>query len=921
MSTSLRPPQLVVQQNFAARPAGTARSLQPFIYGSLASLIRYDVASERENGFLGTYDDDPAVVEGVAQSLYSWPNLPLGNTVDQDYTELFVESGLFRYFRDITHTAAINVARNKVRLPTTHLRSFGATPSNVIDGGVVNGDLVLVKGVTTGAAPFSVPTYVIGVEGDPVAATVGVPVAASSNITTRVAADTETPAAGNSGDLTLTASATNYDGLATGHLSETYEIEVIVGGAPGTARLSVTSLSGTDNTADLVTVALATPLTISPRGGQVTFAAAGGSAFVLGDKWTVTLTQAYTASSGASAGTYTGLRDRVYIVEVTQGGTLNADPITVAVSSQDGTDTLLPQTVSTDTVNLGSYGLTFTFTAASGLSKGEKFTVAATAASEGNQRTLVLANELPTDVALDDTANLEISIYKSYDTKIARESHLAGLFNYTGEASQLRVRGDIQLTRSDVTLSGTPIAMPLESPSEFTSSSRLYVTTRSWYPTGTDIFSISSETDLDSALEGPTHPDNPLKYGISLCRLGAVGETIHGFNVGDPSVINNWNKALTYGGRSDACYGYAPLSQDPDVLVASAAAVATANSENRNMYRVLWTSSAYVTGGSVLDATTTSNDGIALAVVEDDAGATGTQFTQVRLTSGNADFLALGVRPGDFVRYLYAVDAWGGESYVERVISEVRSATTVIVSVPFAASEAVPKRLEVHRVYDQGELRDHYAAEASQWASDLVRHVVAPVVSIGSYELGAHFITPILSGMRASSPAQQPLSTYQVPGVLRISGLDEMGESALDELAGSGAYICHYRYNDNTVRIRHAITTGDTDIIAKREESMVSARHAALFVFASRLAPYAGRSNSSEGDDFDILVEQITSEMSSAAKQLQTVDFAPEIGGVISSLNDLVVKRSATQADELIVSGTMLLGKPNNRVTFQVLIG
>lgn len=916
---SLRPPQLVVQQNFATRPAGTQQTLQPFVYGGLADLIRYDVTTERSRGFLGQYDDSPAVVEGVAQSLYAWPDRPVGNIVDEDYVKLFIENGLFRYYQDLTQTAYRGNALNKIKSPTVQWQSATGAASNVIDGGVVPGDKVIIRGIDGSSEPFELASYVIGTEGLPIAASVASAVPASTNQGTLVADAVVTTDAGNTDNLSIAADESAYNGLLSDQLTETYTIEVIVAGAAGTARVKVTSLSGTDNQASVQTVALGSDLAIGTRGLVVVFTQDQATAFALGDKWTVAVTQAYTATTLATTGTYTGNRDRTYIVEVIEPGTASTGPIQVFVSSQDGTDTLSAQ-VTTGTFSLGSYGLTGTFTMPVGAVKGDKWTVVATAATTGKRDTLVIAHELPSDIATDDAAELEIDLFKTISMEIPHRSHVTGQYNYTAEPSQLRVRGDIQLTSNSYKLDSTPIVMPLQTVSGFSNTSRLYVQYRSWYPQSNDIFSVASETDLDDALLGPIDPDNPLKYAVSLARLGAVGETIHGFNVGDPKVVAGWSAALTAAGRSDACYGYVPLTQDPDILVLSQSAVNTANGETYNSYRVLWTSSAHVTGGAILSAATTDDEEVALAIVEDDSGATGTQYTQLRIVSGNADLSQLGVRVGDVIRYVYAVDAWGGETYISRTIAEVRSATTAVVSEAFPSEEAVPRRVEIHRTYLSGDLREHYSAEASQWASDLVRHVLAPVVTIGSYELPAYFLNAILSGMRAYYLPQQPLSTMQIPGVLRVGGLDALGEDDLNRLAAAGAFICNYDYRARAVRVRHAITTGDTDVLAKREESMVSARHAALFAINSRLENYAGTINLGDDEQFGVLEEQLRSELRSVAKELQVQGFTPELGGLIS---DLIINRiapSVLQADELLIEGELVLRRPGNSIRFAVLI-
>lgn len=927
MVTPLLPPQLVINQRFAVRPAGTQRRTSVLLFGGLAQTVRFNNTQEKQNGFLGIYDDSPDLIDGVPQTLYTWPHLNPGNTVDPSFTKLFVEDGLFRYFTDDSKHAVLRSQRNLVRLPDYILSTDLFGVSNVVDSGIQVGDIVRILGLDDQLELFEFFSYVIGVRGDLIPASVGTPQAAETNYVNASASTGSVQYGGNWAptDIEVTPNANLYDGRATGHMTEMYTLTVIepgtVGGAGGNIVLSVTSASGQDNTAP-ITLTNASPQTIAvgTRGLTVVLEADSTNSLQVGDFVNIAIQQKLVQRTLAISGSYIGNTDRTYIVQVVDGGNLSDSTTRVRVTSQDGTDitTIKP---AGPTFSLGSFGLIGTFTATDGLSRGDTWVVNAVASKEGIKRTVILAHELPNNVLVDNVdAELEVSFYRKKTAEIPYNSVLPGINNYETESTQIKVRGGIVMTFGDITLGGTAIESELVGYSDKSEFSKLFVNYRAWYPASSDVFSITSRTDLSTALEGVTDPDNPLKYGVSVTRQTAGGETIYVYNVGDPTNMSNWQTAFDRANRSRAVYSYVPLTHNQDVLQMAAAAVSAANSTDLNSYRVLWASSERVTNAPVLDSSFTTNNAVALAVVEDNVLAAGTQYTQVRITSGNADLQTLGIRVGDLVRYNFSIDNWGNEVYDQRIVTEVRSATTLIVDSSLG-QQVIPYRIEIHRNFNSTDLRSIYGQVAASWNSDLVRFVLAPEIQVGSFVLPSFYAAAMVAGLRSNLLPHAPLSTQAIPGVQYVFGLDLFSDNDLNIMAAQGAMICHLDENVGTVRVRHGVTTGDTNQLALREESMVTARHIALFTFHSRLEGYVGRINLSEdGDEFDILSEQIRAELESAGNELRTFGFTPELGGVIRGLTITSIQQSTLQADELIIDGELELGKPGNKITFNVLV-
>lgn len=934
--TALPAPSLTIRQKFAQQATATTQPLSAFIVGPNAFCRRYDQASEKANSLLGTYDPTGTLISGSMQHLYTWPGRPVGSTVDLDFTRLFCDNAFLRYFQDTSHAAVRPTAyRNRVKLSSKIWSSGNGYTTNVGDRGVKVGDPVKISGLDAASAAFSLSTTVIGFVGEPIAATVSAVTQPSSNAPAGNASATITEGVDNTSNIASSfAMASNYSGNAGGIISETYTVEVITGGTAANARLRVTSASGTDNQSSVTPATLGTATNIGTRGVKVTFDEGSSTSFAVGDKWVLAVRMATAAITMTMGGTYVGDKDRTYIVEVVTGEMIaDAHYPRVRVTSQDGSDTCPPIVIApaggftpqanggstSDPFNVGSYGLTATFTTSNGLILGDKFIVTATAAKQGAKRTLVLAHDLPANIPDDTTAALEIELYLKDSIEIPRQAISSGVFNWTAEATQIRVLAGITVYHDDWTVNGVLAALPIVSPTGFGQISQLYAQYRAWYAASSGLLSIGPADDLDTILAGPTDPDNPLKYAVSLARGTAQGETLYFFSVGDPESDVGWKAAINAASRQKAPYGHVPLTLNQNILNLFHAHVqAYGAGEKKNFYRVLWVGSSFFQGGPVVSSANTSNHQVALATAEDGPD-TGTQYTLIRLSGTNADFLSMGVRPGDEIRYLFETDGWGNETYISRTVDQVLSATTLLVDVSVGGIEAVPKKIEVHRTYSASDLVTKYSDAAGVYSSDLVRYVVAPMVQIGSYLVESYYAAALLAGMRSANVPQQSLSTKAVAGVSSVLGLDLLSDSDMDLMAGAGCAIVHYQDETNDVRIRHMVTsTSDSEILPKREESMVSCRHVALFELVSTLRPYVANINLSS--NLTNVQGQIFADITSVKKRLQVMYETEVLGGVIVDITDVQISVPPGLGDTLAISLTLDIAEPGNNITVSVLV-
>lgn len=918
--TALQPPSLRIVTKYTRVSGGADRELPLVLFGGLASVIRYADGLNKADGALGVYNGSPAAIEGIPQTLYPWPMLPVGNVVDLNSVKLHVEDGLWRYHEDTDNDAIVNADRASFTAENGVI--FGTNSSGtstVVDGGVKVGDYVRITAANQISGRSELVTSVVGLRGEIVNSSYTGATLSSTAHPTQSASSSVVSSPASAVNISL--NHTNYNGL-NGNPNESYTIEVIVGGAAGTAVLSVTSASGNDNVASLQTVALGNPLTLTSRGLVATFSAnVAITTFTVGQKWVVSVSDVVAARTITTSGTYTGLTNRTYIVEVVTGGWLVDGAVQIRVRSQDGTDQLSPVTLTeaatgvSGSFAIGSYGITGVLNAASGVVKGDSWSIVATAKHTGALTVVELSDTLPSTVIVDSTT---VAMTYEFYRVVTREipDAVGSDRNWQAEATQISVRSNIDLEIDGVTLGGTAIVCRLYGTTDIPSLSKLFVSYRAWYPIMTAPVQVLSSANLDVALNGPLDPDNILKFGVNCARYTAGSNSVFVMAVGDPTDIDNWTAAASAADRMPNLYQYVALTDDEAAHGVIAGAIAGSNSETSDTNRVGWLAAPKVSGEKIVsDAVSTDNE-LVLAVIEDDSTASGTQYTQVRITSGNANIQTAGVRIGDRIRYDFDVDAEGHETYELRNIVSIRSGTTFTIDSALPEN-GIPKRIEICRVFTPADLVEYYSRKASAWGSEHMRYVVCPEISVSGKVVPGYFGAAMVSGMRTSILPHQPLSTIAVNGIEAVYGLETLTNNDLNLLAGAGCMLVVFDHIYQSVIVRHGVTTGETEVLAKREESMVTARHLATRIIRSRLRPLVAQININSLEDDDRVEELVRSSMDSIRGQLMTLYYTPELGGLIADLIIDEVVVSHLQLDEVIIRGRLFLGRPGNVITFE----
>lgn len=860
-------PQVQVFQDLQRQPAVEANPLSAHISGGHAHLVRWTDANERETGYLGLYDR-------VTNNDYAWPTRPAGSIVDQSYTRVFVKDALLRYFTDAV-SAGGTIYRtagsfNRIRANSINFVTANGTSrsAGLADRDVRIGDVIKVTGTPTGGGGLrTLWTHVVGFVPEVVASVVGsaAPIAGNRNTGTLSTAISQT--AGPENCVTATSSAASYNGLPAGRTTETYTIQVLqssINGNHTTAVLRAISASGTDNVMSFSPAAAASPTAIGTRGLTVTFGIGSGpdcsdsavndgvseDDLIAGQIFTVTVSQAFTATTVTSGGTYSGDTNTTYIVEVTKGGTFAQSP-EISVTTTNGYDQSGPTVVSglSVAVPIGSRGVTMTFAGSTqGLAKGDRFSVTATAATAGAIKTLVLADNLDSGFATNDDLAIELFIREQELELTANRTGFAPLKNWTQDANDLTVNSGVTVFHPTWTSAGVPQPLPLYS-SAALDYGKVYVHYRAWLSTlSGQMTSVSDVSELDE-ISGALTPDNPLKWGVFTALSNNNGTPVLFTSVADPGSLDSWQALFDVLLSSDEAYGLVPLTRDPAVLQLFRAHVDSTSSPLVGLWRTAWFNLSGVpekplvsAGSSVpgYTAATTSNGTDALAVFEE-FGSTGA-FTVLRVPANNSRFTTNGVRPGDIVRALYVGDGFGEFTYSTFEVESVTSESQLkLVSGPSVA-QPVPAKIEVWRTLSLTEEAEEVGKAAAAYGNRRIRATWPDVIeSAGTVQPG-YFLNCALAALASAVLPQQGLTNVEVAGFSAVSRTTQFSRAQLDVMAGSGVWIVT---RDNTGKIfnRHAVTTGAYDDINQREESITRNIDSISYRFKDYLKPFIGVTN------------------------------------------------------------------------------
>ena len=916
-------PQVKVFQEFRLAPVATAGVLNAHISGGHADLFRYSDANEKQSILIGSYDY-------LNDTSYSWPAIQAGSVVDLDYVKLFGEEVKLKYYQNDAGVGGTVVPvagyPNRIKANGVAFASNGSSyPKSAAlkDRGAKVGDAVYVRGVN-GSTTYELNTKIVELLGDDVAAAIASASAASTNKTSQSAATSVDDLGSVKNSITVTANAASYDGREDGAIDEYYTVEVIQSSRDGdltTGKLRVTTSSGLDNVASVTPAAAGGFTTIGTRGLSIEFdinATASASShavadevspndLVVGQKWRVHVVQSFTPSAATSAGTYTGTKDTTYIVEVTKGGAFASSP-EISVSTTNGVDYAAPLVVNAASTafNVGNEGVTVSFNN-TGLCKGDKYYITVTAVASGYLRTLVLADDLPTEIQSAADLDIKLFILKNIEIPKNREESAPNV-NYTASLTELILKENATAFDSEWTDAGVKVALPIE-------SATLYLQYRAWLPTYVSEFGSINDTASIPATLGTLHPDNPLAWGVFMALQNSNGQEVRFTAVSDPLDVQAWLAVLDVVGDREDLYNLVPLTFDQTVLDAYSAHAKDQSGEEVGRWRAVVLGVRADRTKSVVDASSTTDKEEALATISDDPLTSGTQYTRLSVPANNAKFVTKGVRAGDKVRYFYATDGFNRVSYTEYTVNSVISENSLNLKSGPAAPVAVAQKVEIWRSQNNTEYSTFVAEKCGKYSSPRVVAIANDNVTLSAYSgQPSYYLAAAVAGLRSGVNPHQGLTSVSLSGVDYIGeAITNMNVAQLNTIAGSGGWII-IKAEDGSFINRHAVTTDNTDL-NRREEQVRTNVDNMSYAFRRGLVPYIGRTNVTSGTltDIDITLRGIGDGFKS------DVGFA-NIGPQLIDYEIVELRQHAVLKDHVVAVINLTIPYPLNNIDLKLVV-
>lgn len=894
---SYEEPSVNVFQNLGISPSASVTDRPALILGPDLQTVRFSNLTERALGLLGAYDS-------ANETGYVWPGKEAGAVVDQAAARLHVVDGLLRYFAStsqvIESTYQDDGFRNRLRCATLAFQTANGTSRSAVfrERDVKVGDHVKVTGTDLDDETLVFNAKVSGFVADPVAAAVDAS-EDDDNQATVSAGATVTAVSGNTNTTALESGdvdASAYDGAADGDVEDVYTVEVL---STVPLLVSITSASGNDDVASLA-VTVDEEADLGTRGA--TFTLGAGSGLAVGQAWEVAVRGTFTAVTATAAGTYTGLEDTTYVIEVTKGGDF-ADSPKISVSTTTGLDASGPHTVtSTSPILIGQYGVTVALSGQP-LRKGDRFFVDATAASEGAVRTLVLDKSLPLDflgagdiessLPTPDVA-IELSLVRTVEIPKNRIGH-APAVNFSTSATEITVKDGILLQDAEwVDADGDQLDLSLVGGTLHAgySAFRAENTTEVQYIEAGDSLSDFFTT---------TGVDNPIALAVSIAMANSAGARV-GFLAVPSSDIDDWNAALDILTVTDDVYGIVPCSQDPEVVAAVAAHVASVSGPDTGRWRTLFCSPLVPRSFAV------SAD--MLATISDDPDTSGAQNTIV--IAEGASFVSDGVRPGDTLRYAFQQDGFGSEAYATAAIDAVISEDELrLVSGPSAAVNVAAK-IEVWRTRTNAEQATAVAASSASFGDRRVRALYPDVVEVAGTSVPGYHLGAAAAGLRSGTMPHQGLTGISLAGLSGVSALQGWSRSNLNTAAAGGTWLVVRSTRTGAIYTRHALTT-DMASVNYKEEAVTSNIDDISYTLLNAFASFRGRTNVTPGN-----LEYIRTSANGILEAKNAVNTSVTLGSQITEIGDIVVAPHPVFRDRAVMAVNPLVPYALNNLEIHI---
>lgn len=829
-----------------------------------------------------------------------------------------------------------------VRVTTTTAVAASGQPVIVVKSAanVVAGDSVYLEGVSGVAVVDSVDDREITLETNLAAA---LPAGSSVTFFRNVAGGTSSQKIGGPTNNVVIASvdASEYSGVKDGVLSEVYTIEVIANPTPGcnNVQLRVRSNSKLDDVAAVSPGAFGDDVAIGTRGLTVTFSAGESSdTLVVGQKWAVTVNQAYTPvraiannANSSNPGEYGGDVNDTYIVECVVGGDVDGvqNYPQVMVRTARGRDNMGPfivnaaGTTASNFFSIGSNGVAVAFATAVGapvenleLRKGDKWYVTVNAKKAGAANKLILRHDLPAAMrgSEENPVPLDIKLYIKDDIQISKNRLDAPpAVNYEMEETQICVKAGITAYHPEWTQNSVALPLPVV-------GATLYAEYREWVADLADeVNGIASVGELD-AIPGQLDPDNPLKWGVFKALSNSNGTVVKYTAVSNPTDLDKWQNVIERLVGRDDLYNVVPLTFDKRVQDLFAAYVDGESNEVANNWKGGFFAIPSRTrkmlvgeGAAVAGVSGATINGPVLATVSDNPEAANTQYTLLQVAQ-NGYFITNNVQAGDIVRYHYSVDGFGDTTYTEYVVDQVLSENALLLYSGPAAAVTVAERVEIWHNMARSEMATDIAQRAGVFSDRRICAVWPDQVgSAGTMQPG-FFLAAGLAGLASGVLPHQGLTNVEVAGFDDYSRSYKLfNETQLNEMAEAGVWIVT-QARDGTPYTRHAVTTDNLDL-NRREEMIRRNVDSMSYLFLRRLRPYIGRTNATPG-----MVDLLRNRVNEIIDFLRSNGYTQELGSQLIDGTVRILRIHPLLKDRIEIVIDLVVPAPLNNLELHLVV-
>jgi len=577
---------------------------------------------------------------------------------------------------------------------------------------------------------------------------------------------------------------------------------------------------------------------------------------------------------------------------------------------------------------LGLNGLILEFPANvnGGLSYGDRWTVTATATSKSAVQTIILEDDITSDVVGGRDADGNISIAPDLfvaDVMLVVNSQLIpqeqrdpafapGLYNWEGDATQVTINSGITMQNSQI-VNGLG-----EQPYLEVYKMDMYFEYRALLSAYAGAIASMDSLSEVTAL-GKESPDNPLRLGVQAALENAGDSTVYFAAVAsddDQGYLSVLDKASV----TDKVYSFVPLTEDQGIHDLVQAHVNAMSTETNKRWRRMFVGTEQPSETGVVTKLVDLGGLDFKARVIDDPQTGGIQYTLVEFDpAGTNPQLLTRVNVGDQVRMQFTTDAWGNETYVTDTVADVRSSTQLVLVTGLDNEILDYQRTEVWHTLTTEEVADAVAAITTGYGDQRVCHVFPGRLGRGGEYVSAMYGAASIAGLISSVPPQQGLTNLELVGYDDIPlTYGVFSQSQLNKMAEEGTMIIMQETQGGEIFIRHQLTTaaGDGDL-RTAELSIVKNLDSISYYMAGRLKPFIGRYNVTP-DLIEVIETSIQDGLDFLGSQTDVGLLGPQV--LLDNTSIRTVEQHPTLKDRILAIVDLDLPAPLNVIELYLVV-